>query len=76
MKKTTCWEMLGACDEVITGKTPEDMDLNSKKHVMEMVHSGDAAHNAAIEDMMRLSHEEQKSWYENFINNFNSLPEA
>lgn len=76
MKKTTCKDLRGACDVVIIGDTPEEMGENSKKHVMEMVQAGDAAHKKAIEDMMKLSKEEQMSWYAGFMERFSSLPDA
>lgn len=60
----------------ILGKTPEEMGENSKKHVMEMVQSGDEDHKAAIEKMMKLSKEEQVSWYKNFKDDFDSLRDA
>ncbi len=74
MKKTTCKELRGACDLEITGATPEEMGENSKNHLMEMIQSGDAAHKAAMEDMMKLSADEQTKWYENFKASFDSLP--
>lgn len=76
MKVATCRELRGACEAKITGSTPEEMGENSKKHVMEMLGAGDEAHKAAIENMMKLSPEEQQAWQDDFRKNFNSLPEA
>ncbi|PIS05356.1 MAG: DUF1059 domain-containing protein [Candidatus Buchananbacteria bacterium CG10_big_fil_rev_8_21_14_0_10_42_9] len=76
MKKTTCQNLKGACDAEITGTTPEEMGENSKKHAMELVQAGDAAHKTAMEEMMKLSQEEQHKWYEEFKTNFDSLPDA
>lgn len=76
MKKTTCRDLRGACEQEITGETPDEMGENSKKHVMEMVASGDEGHKAAIASMQELSEEEQKEWYQGFLNRFDSLPEA
>ncbi|OGY84920.1 MAG: hypothetical protein A3F54_04205 [Candidatus Kerfeldbacteria bacterium RIFCSPHIGHO2_12_FULL_48_17] len=76
MKKTTCKNLRGACDAEIQGATAEEMGENSKKHVMEMVNSGDEAHKAAMESMMQLSQEDQHKWYEDFKQGFNALPEA
>ncbi len=76
MKKTTCNALRGACDVIITGSTPEEMGNNSKKHVMEMVAAGDQAHLTAIEDMKKLSPEEQQKWYQEFLASFDSLPQA
>ena len=76
MKKTTCRNLRGACDTMITGNTPEEMGENSRQHVMEMVKSGDKNHKAAIDSMMKLSKEEQQSWHQKFIDDFDTLPEA
>ena len=76
MKKTTCKDLRGACDAEILGATPEEMGENSKKHVMELVQSGDAKHQSAIESMMKLSPEEQQKWYKEFLENFDSLQDA
>jgi len=76
MKKTTCKDLRGACDAVITGNSAEEMAENSKKHVMKMVQTGDKAHLKAMEDMKSLSKESQIKWYNNFVANFDSLPEA
>lgn len=76
MKKTTCKNLKGACDADITGETAEEMGENSRKHVMEMIEAGDQAHIDAIEEMKKLPPEEQQKWYSQFMNSFDSLPEA
>lgn len=76
MKMTTCKNLRGACSEVITGDTPEEMGENSRKHVMKMVQAGDQAHINAVESMKSLSQKEQQLWYESFKESFNSLPES
>lgn len=76
MKKTTCKSLRGACDEIITGNTPEDMGENSKQHALKMAQEGDEAHKQAMQKMMNLSQEEQQRWYQDFINNFDSLEDA
>ena len=76
MKQTTCNNLGGACDLVLTGETAEEMGGNSRKHVMEMVQAGDEAHKKAMDDMMSLSAEDQQKWYKDFQDNFSSLEEA
>jgi hypothetical protein len=76
MKQTTCRNLQGACDSIITGETPEEMGQHSKQHVMEKVRAGDQEHKAAIDSMMMLSREEQQKWYEDFKQGFDSLPDA
>ena len=43
MKQTTCRNLRGACDAVITGETAEAMGAASKEHLMQMLQAGDAA---------------------------------
>jgi hypothetical protein len=74
MKKATCKQLAGACDEIITGSTPEEMAKNSKKHAMSNV--GDEAHKKAMQDMMDMSQEEQQAWYKNFVDSFDSLEDV
>ena len=76
MKKTTCRNLRGACNEIITGNTPEEMGKNSKNHVMKMVQSGDEAHKKAMEAMMKLSQEDQQKWYKDFVDSFDELEDA
>ena len=76
MKKTTCKNLRGACDLEITGATFEEMSGNCKKHVMEMMQKGDESHNAAMNEMMKLSAEDQQRWYEDFKNGFDALEDV
>lgn len=76
MKKSTCKDLGGACDEVITGETAEEMGENSKKHVMEKIQAGDVEHKKAMEKMMALSPEDQQKWYKDFEDRFDTLPVA
>jgi hypothetical protein len=76
MKIATCNNLGGACDEVITGDTAEEMGENSKNHVMLKVQIGDEAHKKAMEKMMALSPEAQQKWYMDFKSSFDSLEEA
>jgi hypothetical protein len=74
MKKATCKQLAGACEEIITGNTPEEMAENSKKHAMENIN--DPAHQKAMQDMMNMSEEAQQTWYQSFVDSFNSLEDV
>lgn len=74
MKKTTCKALAGACEEVITGATPEEMAENSKKHAMSMM--TDPAHQEAMNKMMAMSKEDQQKFYADFVASFESLEDA
>ena len=76
MKKTTCNNLGGACDEVLTGKTASEMGENSKNHVMQKVQAGDEAHKKAMEEMMALSSADQQKWYKDFEDSFSSLEDV
>ena len=58
------------------GETAEEMGAKCRKHVMEMMQSGDEDHKAAVESMMQLSKEEQEKWYDEFRSKFDSLQGA
>lgn len=76
MKKTSCKNLAGACEAIITGNTPEEMGENSRQHVMKLVQAGDEAHKKAMEAMMTLSPEDQQKWYKEFEDSFNSLQDV
>ena len=76
MKQTTCRNLRGACDAVITGETAAAMGAASKQHVMQMLQAGDAAHKQAMDEMMQLSQADQEKWYGEFVAGFAALPDA
>lgn len=76
MKQTTCQDLRGACDLVITGETPEEMGEACKAHVMDMVAAGDQAHLDAVVSTKEVSEEEQKKWYEDVVAWFDMLDEV
>ena len=76
MKKSTCRDMRGACDQEILCVTADETGENCKAHVMEMIQTGDEDHQAAIPSMMALTPEKQQEWIETFQNGFDSLPDA
>lgn len=76
MKKATCNNLGGACDEVITGETSVEMAENSRNHVMKKIQSGDEAHKKAMDAMTALSPEDQQKWYKDFEDSFDSLEDA
>lgn len=73
MKQTTCSNLGGTCDEVITGETASEMGENSKNHVLQKIQAGDKSHKKAMKEMMALSPEDQQQWYKDFEDNFSSL---
>ena len=54
MKKTTCNNLGGACDELLTGESASEMGENSRNHVMQKIQAGDEAHKKALDEMMAL----------------------
>ncbi len=75
MKKLSCRDLGGVCDEEITGNSFEELGNNCKAHVMEKLSSGDEAHMAAIEKMQNASPEEQQSMFTEYEKKFNEAPE-
>ena len=70
MKQTTCRNLRGACDAVITGDTAAAMGAASKQHVMQMLQAGDAAHKQAMDAMLQLSQADQEKWHGEFVAGF------
>lgn len=76
MKKATCKELGGVCDVEVTGETAEEMAENGKAHVMHKLFFGDAEHAAFAQEMMAMSEDEQKKFYEEFESTFEQLADV
>ena len=77
MKTMTCKQLGGACDVTFRADTFEELTELSKAHGMEMFQKQDAAHMAAIGQMMQLmqSPEALNEWMEARRVEFEALPE-
>ena len=63
MKSMTCNQLGGACDQVFTGETFDQLAAQSKQHGSEMFANSDEAHLAAMQRMMELMNKgEMDSW--------------
>ena len=76
MKRMTCNELGGACDEEFNAETFEEMAELSKKHGTEMYTIGDTKHIQAMKEMMKImeSPNAMKDWFEIKKIEFKSLP--
>lgn len=70
MKQLSCKQLGGACDQMITGNTPEEMAEDSKKHAMKMFAANDEAHINAMEKMRSMTPEEFAVFQTNFVKMF------
>ncbi len=77
MKTMTCKQLGGACDEVFSAETFEEMADLSKQHGMAMFQQQDAAHLEAMAKMQELmqSPEAMQNWFEARRQEFEALPE-
>ena len=77
MKKMTCKELGGACDQEFSASTFEEMAELSKAHGMEMFQKGDKAHLNAMNKMQELmkSPDAMHKWFNDKRAIFDSLPE-
>jgi len=75
MKKMTCKQLWGACDEEFMANSFEEIWENIKKHGIEMFKIGDNAHIEAMDKMkwMMKNPESMKEWMESKRNAFDSL---
>lgn len=75
MKKLTCKDLGGPCDQEITGESFEELGQNCQKHVMEQMGAGDAAHVQAVEAWKSQSPEEQQAQMASFEKKYNEAEE-
>ena len=79
MKKMTCRDLFGPCDELISGVSAQEMMQNSQKHGLEMVNAGDRVHIEAMENMkekqMNMSPSDMQQWMTAFQAKFDEWPE-
>ena len=77
MKKMTCRQLGGACDQVFMADTFEEIKAMSKAHGLEMYHQKEAAHLEAMNKMRDLmkSPEAMTEWYNNKRKEFEALPD-
>jgi hypothetical protein len=77
MKKMSCYELGGACNEEFYATTFKEMAELSKKHAMEMLQKGDKDHMNAMQEMQELmdSPQSMQKWMQEKEELFNSLDE-
>lgn len=77
MKKMTCKQLGGACDQEFLASTFEEMAEMSKKHGMEMFQKKDKAHLEAMNQMKVMMHspDAMNEWFENKRKEFEALSE-
>jgi len=74
MKKLTCRDLGGPCDQELTGDSFKEIGKKSYDHVMEQIKSGDEAHRAAADKMKNASPEEQKAMMAEYEKRYNEAP--
>ena len=74
MKKLTCRDFGGPCDEEITGNSFGEVGGKCRTHVMEQIKSGDEAHRAAADKMKNASPEEQQSMMAEYEKRYHEAP--
>lgn len=76
MKKMTCRQLGGACDETFYARTFEEMAAQSQKHGMEMYKKGDKPHINVMTEMQKLmaSPADMQKWMERMRKEFDKLP--
>ena len=69
MKKMTCAQMGGPCNDEISGNTPEEMAANGMKHVQEK-------HPEMADKMKSMTKEENDKWMADFMVKWNATPDS
>ncbi len=75
MKKITCKQMGGPCDEVFTGNTTGEIAAAAEKHITERAKT-DPAHQDTYDMMAEAAStpEKHKKWQEDFQKTFDDAP--
>jgi len=78
MKTMTCRQLGGPCDLELSGQTADDVIKAQDRHLRDAVGGGDAAHEAALEEMKgRWRHPVRSmGWYRETKKAFALLPGA
>jgi len=74
MKKLTCRDLGGPCDEQITGNSFDEVGRKCRTHVMEQMNNGDEAHQVAAAKMQNASSEEQMAMMAEYEKRYNEAP--
>jgi predicted small metal-binding protein len=76
MKTMTCKELGGACSQVFSANSFDEIAMMVSKHAREMVQQGDVAHIDAMNEMRKnmMSPDAMNAWMEEKRNAFNNLP--
>jgi predicted small metal-binding protein len=73
MKKFTCRDIGGVCDEEITGSTAEEVARKSYQHIKA---AGDEEHRELKRTIDDMSEGEKDKWMEDFQKTFDAAPDA
>ncbi len=76
MKSMTCKELGGACDQIFSGYTFDEIAELSKKHGVEMFQKQDVDHLKAMENMQSLMKDQEamQQWFDEKRKAFDALP--
>ena len=77
MKKMTCNQLGGACEQEFLANSFEEIGEMSKEHAMKMLEEGESAHLLAMGEMQELMQDPAKTqeWFEGKRLEFEALPE-
>ena len=76
MKTMTCNQLGGACNQIFSANTFDEIAMMVSKHAREMVQQGDSAHIEAMNAMRNnmTSPESMNAWMDEKRKAFNNLP--
>lgn len=78
MKRMTCKQLGGACNQTFSANTFDEIAMQVSKHAREMVQMGDAAHIEAMNEMRNsmTSPDTMHAWMDARRQIFNALPDV
>ena len=75
MKKLTCKDLGGVCDEEFIGVSFEEIGQKCHEHVMAMIDSGDEAHKQAAEKMKNATPQQRQAMMGDYQQKYKDAPE-
>ncbi len=75
MKKATCKQIGGVCEDEISGGSLKQMGENARSHVMAKIKEGDQAHKTLMENIEQMGMGEKLERIQELKDKYDQLPE-
>jgi len=76
MKQAQCKQLRGVCDTMINGKSPLQMGMSFRQHMLNEIRNGEMKHKHVYDEFMSLPREEQREIFDDLSADFDSFEDA